>query len=262
MTVTRKKTISALRQPIIENGASPRRRRRAQLLAALRGERRAPRRGELRVRAVTLRTIRFTSGTDRGATLSCRTPSPMSANAMSGCDAISPHTATSSRAASRPPPCAGSAASTAGWSGVKRVARFALPRSTASVYCTRSFVPMLKKRRRRANVSHATAAAGVSIITPSGTSLRNSAPRALGARAPPRRAARAPARTSSSVTMSGSMMRTSPWIAARSSARSCDAEHLGLVEAHADRAPSEERIRLAWEIRRPAACRRRCRRCE
>src|SRR5664279_6627834 len=34
--------------------------------------------------------------------------------------------------------------STAGCSGVKRGARFAFPRSIASVYCVRSFVPMLK----------------------------------------------------------------------------------------------------------------------
>ena len=41
------------------------------------------------------RTMRLTSGTERGDTLMLRTPSPISANAMSGCDAISPHTVTS-----------------------------------------------------------------------------------------------------------------------------------------------------------------------
>ena len=111
--------------------------------------------------------------------------------------------------------------STAGCSGVKRGARLALPRSTASVYCTRSFVPMLKKSTSRVSVSLATAAAGVSIITPSGTSARYAhAARRRARRAASSSSARA-ASTSSSVTMSGSMMRRSPCIAARSSARSC-----------------------------------------
>ena len=66
-----------------------------------------------------------------------------------------------------------------------------------------------------------TAAAGVSIITPSGTSRRNShAARLRASRAASSSSSRA-RRTSSSVTTSGSMMRTSPCTAARSSARSC-----------------------------------------
>ena len=67
----------------------------------------------------------------------------------------------------------------------------------------------------------ATAAAGVSIITPSGMSRAELRRRARSSsRAASSSSSRA-ARTSSSVTTSGSMMRTSPCTAARSSARSC-----------------------------------------
>ena len=44
---------------------------------------------------VTLRTMRFIRGTERGETLIWRTPRPSSANAMRGCEAISPQTVTS-----------------------------------------------------------------------------------------------------------------------------------------------------------------------
>ena len=140
---------------------------------------------------------------------------------MSGCDAISPHTLT------RCPPRAGDLArcgrwrSTAGCSGVKRAARFALPRSTASVYCIRSLVPMLK------NALLARQAVGDDAPRPASRSSRRAARR----RGTARRAAgvaaassqqiaraRAPRRR---VTMSGSMSRMSPCTAAaRSRARS------------------------------------------
>ena len=72
---------------------------------------------------------------------------------MTGCDAISPHTATSSPAARPMSTVRLMSRSTAGCSGVNRDARFTLPRSTASVYCTRSFVPTLKNATSRASVS-------------------------------------------------------------------------------------------------------------
>ena len=53
-----------------------------------------------------------------------------------------------------------------GWSGSYRYEIFALPRSTASVYWMRSFVPMLKKSTSRARMSAMATAEGVSIMTP------------------------------------------------------------------------------------------------
>ena len=47
----------------------------------------------------------------------------------------------------------------------------ALPRSQASVYCTRSFVPMEKKSTYFASTGVMTAADGVSTMMPTWTSL-------------------------------------------------------------------------------------------
>ena len=51
-----------------------------------------------------------------------------------------------------------------------------LPRSTASVYCTRSFVPMLKKSTYFASSGVMTAAAGVSTMMPTCTFSENALP--------------------------------------------------------------------------------------
>ena len=51
-----------------------------------------------------------------------------------------------------------------------------LPRSTASAYWMRSFVPMLKKSDSAASLSATIAAEGISIMTPTGTFPRNRAP--------------------------------------------------------------------------------------
>ena len=128
---------------------------------------------------------------------------------MSGCDAISPQTLTSSPACSPMSTTRRMRRSTAGCSGVNRLARLAFPRSTARVYWTRSLVPMLRNATSAARVSAATAAAGVSTITPSGMSRRNSAPRAANSLG---RFGHQVARLPDLVheTMSGSMMRRSP----------------------------------------------------
>ena len=92
-------------------------------------------------------------------------------------------------------------------------------------------------------VGRDSAAAGVSIITPSGTSCRYGDAARIELRAPPRSGALAP-----------------PHLVERDDERQHDAhvavhrgaqqraqlrlEQLGLVEAHPDRAPAEERIRL------------------
>src|SRR2546427_4572165 len=65
----------------------------------------------------------------------------MSRNAESGSDAISPHTLAGLPAARAASATILSSRSTLGSCGVKRSASRALPRSTASVYCVRSFVP-------------------------------------------------------------------------------------------------------------------------
>jgi len=59
--------------------------------------------------------------------------------------------------------------STAGLKLLAKCATFALVRSTASVYCVKSFVPMLKKSMLRANRSESIAAEGTSTIMPNCT---------------------------------------------------------------------------------------------
>jgi len=65
---------------------------------------------------------------------------------------------------------------TDGWRGEARSASAAFVRSAASVYWTRSFVPMLKKSTTGASASAISAADGTSIITPSRTSVATRAP--------------------------------------------------------------------------------------
>ena len=108
----------------------------------------------------------------------------------------------------------------AGSKGEARYASAGLERSTASVYWTRSFVPMLKNSASRANTSAMIAADGTSTIMPSGMC----AARGLTARASTSdraargaRELRAARRSEATI---GIMMRTSPWAEARTMARS------------------------------------------
>ena len=95
-----------------------------------------------------------------------RRPAQRAGASSRGSPAASPHTATcrpDARAAVATP---ASNRSTAGWSGVASSANDGLRRSAASVYWTRSLVPMLKKSATSARPSATSAAAGISIITP------------------------------------------------------------------------------------------------
>jgi hypothetical protein len=147
-------------------------------------------------------------------------PSPIRRKAPSGCEASSPQTPTSIPA-SRPARATGAIRrTTAGWKGVYRGASRELPRSTARVYCTRSLVPMEKKSTCRASSGASSAAAGVSIMAPTGTRSGMACPSARSACALSAISARV-CSTSEISLMSGSMIRTSPWAAARRRARSC-----------------------------------------
>ena len=202
----------------------------------------------LRCAAATemLRTIRFTSGTERGATLSCRTPE---SDERERHERLRRHLAADG--ADRGRAVGGEAIvrlirrSTAGCSGVNRDARFALPRSTASVYCTRSLVPMLKnddvvdeacRRRPPRPASRSSRRAA--------RRARNSAPRAVElGRAASSSSVRA-WRTSS--TRDDQRQHDADVAVHRGAQQRAQLplEQLRLVEAHPDRAPAEERIRL------------------
>src|SRR5690606_5204204 len=95
--------------------------------------------------AGTVRTIFLISGSEAGLTLSAVMPRPRSRKTPSGLAASSPQTLTSMPAARPASAVRRSSSRTAGWNGVYSRAIRALLRSTASVYCTRSFVPMEKK---------------------------------------------------------------------------------------------------------------------
>src|ERR1051325_6291888 len=131
----------------------------------------------------TVRTSHLSSGSAGGATESVVKPRPSRSTAESGSDAISPHTLT---AIPRAVPAARTSRSRrriAGSCGVKREAMCALPRSTARVYWVRSLVPTLKKELTLASRSATTTAAGVSIITPTGSSFAARIPAAARAAA-------------------------------------------------------------------------------
>ena len=154
-------------------------------------------------------------------------------------------------------------ASTAGCSGSKRCATRSLPRSTASVYCVRSLVPMLKKSHSRASASAISAADGTSIMMPIGSSrvegdararassafdLLDELARACAARRATRSSAAAAARCRR-------RSRAASRAAARGTTSSC-------VEREADRAAAELRVLLgAVREARPDPCRRRGRAC-
>ena len=125
--------------------------------------------------------------------------------------------------------------------GVKRSASRALPRSTAIVYWVRSLVPTLKKALTSASRSSMSTAAGVSIMTPTGT--------AWAARTPARRSAvrlllhHRPRRDD--LVHPGDQRQHELDVASRGGAQhraDLGPEDLGLVETDPDRAPAEERV--------------------
>ena len=92
------------------------------------------------------RTHALTEGTDLGDTLSSRTPSPSRTGIAVWSAAASPQTVTGILPAVVWQMCRMSL-STPGSKGSERAATAAFPRSAASVYWVRSFVPMLTKSR-------------------------------------------------------------------------------------------------------------------
>ena len=131
-----------------------------------------------------------------------------------------PQTETSLPAASAAARTWASARRIAGWCGVNRSASRALPRSTASVYCTRSFVPTERKSATSASRSATSTAAGVSTITPTGTLSAASMPAVRSAAASSATIARV-ASTSSTVVTSGIISLSCACAAARRIARTC-----------------------------------------
>ena len=112
------------------------------------------------------------------------------------------------------------------------------PRSIASVYWVRSFVPIEKKSTSVANWSASSAADGTSTMMPA--SMRGASSRCRSSS----RMARA-ARHSSSVAIIGNMTATLPSPAAREDRPQLRAQQLGTVQQHADAALAEKRIVLA-----------------
>src|SRR3989454_2321830 len=112
----------------------------------------------------------FTDGMAAGFMLSSVIPSPTRMTAATGFDAISPHTETRRPVRAAASTTRRTRCRIAGCSGWERYDTDSLPRSMARAYWIRSLVPMEKKSTSRARRSAISAAAGTSIITPSGTS--------------------------------------------------------------------------------------------
>src|SRR5215203_1348895 len=105
-----------------------------------------------------------------GATLSDRTPRASSVEVALGSAAISPHIDTGARADCRH--SSSISRNTPGSRGFARAATAELPRSTASAYCVRSFVPTLKKSTCGANSDALSATAGTSTMMPTSRLLQ------------------------------------------------------------------------------------------
>ena len=99
--------------------------------------------------------------------------------------------------------------STAGSPGLYSEATVSLVRSAASVYCTRSLVPIEKKFTSRANWSARIAAEGTSIMVPTGNLRLKGIPSSSRSSLTSARII-LHWRSSSSVLTMGNMMRTSP----------------------------------------------------
>ena len=114
-------------------------------------------------------------------------------------------------------------------------------RSAASRYCTRSLVPRLKKSTSRASAGAISAAAGTSIIAPSGVFGLNALPSAASSRSTSRMTARV-ARTSSMPPTIGIRIWTGCCALMRRNARSCGLQDLGVLEQQPDPALRQQRV--------------------
>ena len=123
------------------------------------------------------------------------------------------------------------------------------------VYWIRSLVPIVKKSTSGASRSAASAADGTSIIAPTLTRDRRSAPHL-------RAGSRAPGALLRPPVTNGNMMRSGPWADARTSARSCVRSTLGIGKPKPEAAqpgPGAAALRSPTDRGPPAA--RRGRRC-
>ena len=190
-----------------------------------------------------------------------RRPRPTSRQAASGSDAIAPQSETGRLYFLPTSVTVLMSRRIAGLNGEARAASDWLARSIASAYWTRSFVPRLKNSASRAKTSAMTAAAGTSIIMPSGMCSSNERPRARTCsiacvEEPPHLAHLVHARDHGDHDADVA-------VGARAHHRAeLREEDLGLPQREADGAQAERRVHL----RRASGtcsrtCRRRCRTC-
>src|SRR5688572_9272829 len=128
--------------------------------------------------SVRRRNASLIAGMAAGTADSSPTPSPTSSGAATGSDASPPQTATARPAVRAAAQTDWMAARIAGCSASSWPASVGCVRSIASMYCVRSLVPIEKKSACAARRAAPTAAAGVSIMIPTGMSAL---PRARGA---------------------------------------------------------------------------------
>ena len=184
------------------------------------------------------------TATERGATLSSRDAEPAKSAAARGSAAASPQTPTGRPWSTRPCRRSRSRRRTAGWNGVARSASAGFVRSAATVYWTRSLVPMLKKstsrrqrirdQRRRRDLDHH-AETDVAGDRGSVAASRGSCPRSSAAR---------PARTSSRVETIGRRMRSSPSGGGLEQRPKLRFEEFRPAQPQTDAANAERRVRL------------------
>ena len=225
-------------------GRAPRQRARVRCLRRSPGAGRGARARAAR-RAGPRAAPAWRRGIAPGVMLNSVSPRPTSSVSSAGSDAISPQSDTGMR-------CRAAARRTmtiirriAGCSGSYSRDTRSSARSTARQYWIRSLVPMVKKSTSRASRSAVYAAAGISIMTPIGTCGTVLARGARGRRPPPRPSRRA-SRSCSTPDTNGNMMRSCPWRAARSSARSWTRNSSGRVRLR-------RRPRRPWRLPRSSA---------
>src|ERR1041384_151375 len=167
----------------------------------------------------------LTRGIIAGIILRSLVPNPASNTAYAGVDAISPHTITGIPSSNAAPNVRSIPKSTAGCSVRNQSATLSLPRSTASVYWTRSFVPNSKNTTSSAIFSAVIIADGTSIIAPTSTSAKvtfSVASRSVSSSITSRAA-----RTSATSATIGITRLNRPAAAARKIARTCERRRLG-----------------------------------
>ncbi len=198
--------------------------------------------------SVNARSTRLTRLRYAGEAESAPTPSPTSSGVTRGSAASSPQTLTGNPWRAPASAVRAMSARTAGCSSRKRSETRSLPRSTASVNCVRSFVPIEKKSACRANASASRATAGTSTISPTGRSLRAGVPSAASSSATTWTARRSRRTSSMSDTIGSRICGSEPGTsaAARKRARSWGRSRSGL----------SSRIRIPRQPRKGFASRR------